>query len=109
MTTYDDPKVNELIGRIRLITHEEVRTLSAVIEVDTADGRTVVQNQQMTAKDYAYDRATVSKLIRRIGNEQGVPATAFDRLEAFIDRWPATSIAEVLMSFATIEAKRKAA
>ena len=109
MTTYDDPKVNELIGRIRLITDAEVRTLSAVIEVDTADGRTVVQNQQVTAKDYAYDRATVSKLIRRIGNEQGVPATAFDRLEAFIDRWPATSIAEVLMSFATIEAKRKAA
>jgi 2-methylcitrate dehydratase PrpD len=109
MTTYDDPKVNELIGRIRLITDAEVRTLSAVIEVDTADGRTVVQNQQMTAKDYAYDRATVSKLIRRIGNEQGVPATAFDRLEVFIDRWPATSIAEVLMSFAMIEPKRKAA
>ena len=30
-------------------------------------------------------------------------------LEAFIDRWPATSIAEVLMSFAAIEPKRKAA
>jgi 2-methylcitrate dehydratase PrpD len=42
MTTYDDPKVNELIGRIRLITDAEVRTLSAVIEVDTADGRTVL-------------------------------------------------------------------
>ena len=109
MTTYDDPKVNELIGRIRLVTDAGVRTLSAVIEANTTDGRTVVQNQQMTAKDYAYDRATVSKMIRRIGNEQDVPATAFDRIETFVDRWPASSFDEVLKSFAMIEAKRKAA
>jgi hypothetical protein len=68
-----------------------------------------VQNQQMTPKDYAYDRPTVSKLIRRIGHEQDVPAAAFDRLEAFVERWPATSIGEVLVSFAMIEPKRKAA
>ena len=109
MTTYDDPKVNELIGRIRLVTDAGVPTLSAVIEADTTAGRTVVQDQQMTARDYAYDRATVSKMIRRIGNEQDVPATAFDRIETFVDRWPASSIDDVLKSFAMIEPKRKAA
>jgi 2-methylcitrate dehydratase PrpD len=109
MTTYDDPKVSDLIGRIQLISDPDVNTLSAVIEADTVDGRTVVQDQRMTTKDFAYDRPTVSKLIRRIGNEQDVPAAAFDRLEAFVDRWPATSLAEVLTSFSTIERQRKAA
>jgi 2-methylcitrate dehydratase PrpD len=109
MTTYDDPKINELIGRIQLISDPDVSTLSAIIEADTTEGRTVVQNQPMTTKDFAYDRQTVSKLIRRIGNEQDVPTAAFDRLEAFVDRWPATSIGEALMSFAMVEPKRKAA
>jgi len=109
MTTYDDPRINDLIGRIQLIGDPKVNTLSAVIEADTADGRTVVQDQPMTAKDFAYDRQTVAKLIRRIGSEQDVPGAAFDRLEAFVDRWPATSIREVLMSFSMIEPARKAA
>jgi 2-methylcitrate dehydratase PrpD len=109
MTTYDDPRINELIARIQLISDPDVSTLSAVIEADTSEGRTVVHNQPMTTKDFAYDRQTVSKLIRRIGNEQDVPTAAFDRLEAFVDRWPATSIGEVLMSFSMIEPKRKAA
>jgi 2-methylcitrate dehydratase PrpD len=109
MTTYDDPKIKELIERIQLISDPDVHTLSAVIEADTMEGRTVVQNQPMTTKDFAYDRQTVSKLIRRIGNEQDVPTAAFDRLEAFVDRWPAASIGEVLTTFAMIEPQRKAA
>jgi 2-methylcitrate dehydratase PrpD len=109
MTTYDDPKINELIGRIQLISDPDVRTLSAVIEADTTEGRMVVQNQPMTTKDFAYDRQTVSKLIRRIGTEQDVPTAAFDRIETFVDRWPASSIGEVLTSFSMIEPQRKAA
>jgi len=109
MTTYDDPKVNEFIGRIALISDDKVATLSTVIEAETTDGRTIVQDQRMTVRDYAYDRAGVSQLIRRIGAEQNVPAVAFDRLEAFVDRWPASSIDEVLAAFAMLEPKRKAA
>ena len=109
MMTYDDPKVNEFIGRIALISDDKVATLSTVIEAKTTDGRTIVQDQRMTVRDYAYDRAGVSQLIRRIGAEQNVPAVAFDRLEAFVDRWPASSIDEVLAAFAMLEPKRKAA
>jgi hypothetical protein len=109
MTTYDDPKVNEFIGRIALISDDKVATLSTVIEAETTDGRTILQDQRMTVRDYAYDRAGVSQLIRRIGAEQNVPAVAFDRLEAFVDRWPASSIDEVLAAFAMLEPKRKAA
>ncbi|MGA3307032.1 MAG: MmgE/PrpD family protein [Xanthobacteraceae bacterium] len=109
MTTYNDPKVNELIGRIALVSDDKVATLSTVIEAEMTDGRTIVQDQRMTARDYAYDRAGVSQLVRRIGTEQNVPSSAFDRLEAFVDRWPAGSIDEVLAAFAMLEPKRKAA
>lgn len=109
MTTYDDARINSLIERIHLLSDPSVPTLSTIIEADTAQGRTIVQNQPMTTKDFAYDRQTVSKLIRRVGREQEVPGAAFDRLEVFVDRWPTASIGEVLMSFSMIEPKRKAA
>jgi len=109
MTTYDDPKVNEFINRIALVRDPNVPTLSTVIEAETTDGRTIVQDQRMTTRDFAYDRAGVSRLVRRIGGEQSVPAQAFDRLEAFVDRWPAVSIDEVLDAFSMIEPRRMAA
>ncbi len=106
MTTYDDAKVNGFIGRISLVSDPSVPTLSCIIEADTADGRTVVQDQPMTAADYAYDRAGVSRLVRRIGVEQNVPMAAFDRLEGFVDRLPQGSIDDVLTAFASIEGPR---
>jgi hypothetical protein len=70
-----------------------------VIEADTANG-TKVQEQRMTAADYAYDRATLSKMLRRIGDEQGVPPAAFTRIEEFADRLPQGAIADAVASFA---------
>lgn len=109
MTTYDDRDVNALVARVALVSDANVPTLSAIIEADTEDGRTVVQDQRMSEKDFAYDRAGVSQLVRRIGVEQNVPAAAFDRLEAFVERLPAASIDEVLGAFALIEPQRRAA
>jgi len=109
MTTYDDPKIAELIGCITLISDPNVASLCAVIEADTVDGRTLVQDQRMTTDDYAYDRVTVSKLLRRIGSEEGVPSVAFDRLETFVERWPAAPLSDVLAAFSMVEPARKAA
>jgi 2-methylcitrate dehydratase PrpD len=109
MTTYDDAKLNGFIGRITLISDPSVPTLSCIIEADTTDGRTLTQNQHMTTADFAYDRAGVSQLVRRIGVEENVPMAAFDRIEAFVARWPAASIDEVIDAFALIAPKRQAA
>ncbi len=109
MTTYDDAKVNDLVGRITLISDAAVPTLSCIIEADTADGRTVTQHQTMTTADFAYDRAGVSRLVRRIGLEEDVPAAAFDRIEAFVDRLPRASIDDVIDAFALIAPNRQAA
>lgn len=98
MTTYDDPAVADLIARTTLITDPSVPVLSAVIEVDTAAG-TLVHEQRMTPADYAYDRRTLSALLRRIGAEEGVPDKAFDRVEAFVAGLPAGRIEDVVEAF----------
>lgn len=109
MTTYDDPAVNGLVGRIALAADAGVPILSAIIEVETEDGRHLVRDQRMTTEDYNYDRAGVSALVRRVGAEQGVPLQAFDMLERFIDRLPDGTLEDVLGAFSLLEPHRKAA
>lgn len=105
MTTYDDPAVDALIRRTRLISDATVPTLSAIIEADTASG-TKIQEQRMTPADYAYDRATVSAMLRRIGCEQNVAPAAFDALEAFADRLPHGRIDDAIGAFVAAELPR---
>ncbi len=56
----------------------------------------------MTVVDFAYDRATVSSLIRRIGDETGVPSHAYDRIEAFASDPAGAGIGQVLQAFAAL-------
>mgnify|MGYP001052985135 FL=1 len=109
MTTYDDPAVNGLVERIALVADAGVPILSAIIEIETEEGRRLVRDQRMTTEDYNYDRAGVSALVRRIGVEQGVPSQAFDMLERFVDRLPDGTIEDVLGAFRLLEPRRKAA
>jgi len=108
MTTYDDHRVNGMIPRIRLVGDESVPPLCCRIEIATADGRTLVQDQRMATRDFAFDRKGVSALIRRIGAEQAVPSPAYDAIEAFVDSLPGGAIQEVLRAFALLPAARPA-
>ncbi|MFN0317346.1 MAG: MmgE/PrpD family protein [Burkholderiales bacterium] len=108
MTTYNDASVNALQRRITLVGDPGLSALCAKIEVETADGRKYVREQNMTPADYAFDRNTVSKLVRGIGAEEGVPAGAFDILERFVERLPGGTIDDVIESFAAIEQRMAA-
>lgn len=99
MTTYDDAAVNALVARTDLVPDEGIARLCCTIETTLADGRVVVQEQPMTVADYAYDRAGVSALVRRIGAEQRVPAEAYDLVERFVSRLPDADIGDVLAAF----------
>lgn len=104
MTTYDDPAVSALMDRIELIADPEVSRLCSVIEARLQDGSQRVQDQRMTFADYAYDRPTVAKLIRRVGAESGVPAAVYDRLETIVDAPERAAIDDVLACFRTAAA-----
>ncbi|WP_111735453.1 MmgE/PrpD family protein [Roseovarius amoyensis] len=103
MTTYADPAVNAMIPIIDLISDESVPTLCCTIEIDLEDGNTVRREQVMTFSDFSYERAEVSRLIRRVGAESDVPTTAYDSLEAFVDDLPNGNIQQVLAAFSQVE------
>jgi 2-methylcitrate dehydratase PrpD len=109
MTTYDDPKINALVDKITLVSDADVPNLSAVIEVDTADGQTIRHEQRMTFNDYAYDWNGVSQLMRRIGKEEGISPTVYDRLESFVRDIPNGSIKTVIDLFTQLPRVRDAA
>jgi 2-methylcitrate dehydratase PrpD len=109
MTTYNDPAVNDLIKRVELVSDPSVPTLSAIIEAETEDGVAHVREQRMTAADYAYDMSTLSAMLRRIGAEEGVPMSAFDRLERFVERLPQGSIEDAISVFTLAPSQARAA
>ena len=109
MTTYNDPAVNDLINRVELIGDASVPTLSAIIEAEMADGAVQVREQRMTAADYAYDMATLSAMLRRIGGEEGVPMSAFDWLERFVERLPQGLIDDAISVFTLAPSQARAA
>lgn len=102
MTTYGDAAVNRLVERIDLVPDEGVQRLCCVIEATLEDGSALVQEQPMTTEDYNFARADVEALVRRIGDETGVPAEAYDRIAGFADGLPDTSVDEVLAAFARL-------
>lgn len=85
MATYDDQHVNELVRQVRLQADESVPRLCCSIELDLADGQTLSHDQRMTTADYAYDRAGVRTLVKRVGAESGIPGSVFERLEHAVD------------------------
>lgn len=100
MTTYDDPQVAALIDRVSLISDDLVPRLSCVIEARLTDGSEVVEELRLTPAHYAYDRPTVSELVRKVGAESGVGGDVYDRLEDFVDDPVGRGIPEVLECFA---------
>jgi hypothetical protein len=98
-----------LINRVELISDASVPTLSAIIEAEMADGAVQVREQRMTAADYAYDMATLSAMLRRIGGEEGVPMSAFDWLERFVERLPQGLIDDAISVFTLAPSQARAA
>ena len=84
------------MDRVDVVADADVPTLCSVIAVTLEDGAGLVQDQRMATDDYAYDRARVSDLARRIGAEEGVPALAYDRLERFVASLPEGAVADLV-------------
>ncbi|MBX6367867.1 MAG: MmgE/PrpD family protein [Rhodospirillales bacterium] len=109
MTTYDDAEVNALVGRVQLVSDASIPTLCCRIEVELESGERIERYEKKVPADYSFSRSEVSELVRRIGGEIGIPASAYDRLERFVDALPDARIADVIASFAEAPALRDAA
>jgi len=102
MTRYDDAGVNALVARVDLIADESVARLCCAIEAVLEDGTVLTRRQDMTTDDFAFSWDEVSALVRRIGEETGVPPEAYDRIEGFARALPRADIAEPLAAFACL-------
>ncbi|WP_226579125.1 MmgE/PrpD family protein [Acuticoccus sediminis] len=104
MTRYDDPEVNALESRIELVADTSVPVLSCRLEA-TVDGNMVTHEKPMTAADYSYSWDEVSRMVRRIGAEEGVPAAAYDGIERFCaapGREPVSLVVEAFQSIPAV-------
>ena len=100
LNTFDDARLNSFADRIRIAPHPAVPPLSVVLLFTLRGGQTKRLETIMSARDFAYDRAAVSALVRRIGSEEGIPPAAYDAVESFVDRMPDADVKELLAAFA---------
>lgn len=107
MTAFNDAGVNDLIPRVQPISDSALGLLACRIEAEI-DGvsEPLTVNLQTDHTEYSYDRAGVSALIRRIGEETGVAPAAYDRLEKFVNALPRAELADVLAAFKEIQRAR---
>jgi len=100
LSTFGDPAIEDLVARTEVVTDPDVSNLSVVIEVTLDDDTVLTEALRPSASDNALGRAEVSKLVRRITGQEGIPDQAVERLEAFADRFPDVEIAELREIFA---------
>jgi len=100
MTDFQNTGVARLMENVTMQADETVEPLCTRIEVELSDGTRLLQHERKTTADYAYDRPTISELIRRIGSETAVTAAAYDRIEAVVDHLPKGEIGDLLSIFA---------
>lgn len=100
MTDYGDREVMALTAVLDAVADPAVPPLSCVIELETADGRTLLE-ERMTGPDaYGYSWDELRQRLRRIGALSGVAPAAFDRIEAFAAGLPDADPADVAAAFA---------
>lgn len=99
MTTYDNAALNAQVERVELVADETVPVLCCRIEVTLEDGTTLLRDERKTTDDFAYDRPSVSALIRRVGAETAIPGSVYDRLEGFVECLPDGDVGQVLACF----------
>jgi len=100
---YQNARTTAMLQRMKLIPDPEVPRLSCRLEVAMEDGQSIVETMTKSWRDYGFDCGQVSKMVRRVGAETGVPAQAYDRLDAFVARLPrGGDIGELVQSFSYI-------
>lgn len=107
LSDFDDPAVLELARKVTMESADDMAAFGVEIRVEMVDGRVEKASRNHEARDYDYDIATVSRMVRRIGREEDVPAAAFDLIEDFARTLPRAGIDTVLNAFALAREARQ--
>lgn len=104
MQDFDDPAVHRLMARITPRADPALGLLACRLEAEFEDGRApCVVERKVDHAAYSFGRDEVSALVRRIGEETGVPAQAYDRLERFAATLPHADLSDVLAAFREVQ------
>lgn len=99
MTDYENAAVQALLPNVAMNADEAVASLCTRLIVELEDGTRLDRYERKTPADYAYDRPEISELIRRVGAETGIPSTAYDEIENFVDDLPNVDIDMIVSIF----------
>jgi 2-methylcitrate dehydratase PrpD len=94
---FDDAEVAALIPRIELVPDPAVSFPSAIAHVTTHAGEQVTFTEERVFSDFSLDIADVSRELRRIAAEEGLPLASIEHLEDFVARLAAGSARDALL------------
>jgi len=98
---FRNEKTMRVLEKIRLVPDPAVPRLCCGIRIHCEDDSVIDSYLAKTGADYSFDCDEVSRLVRGIGKETGVPDVAYDRLDDFVRKLPhGGEIQAVIDSFA---------
>lgn len=97
---YKNAATQDVVNKIVVVPDADIPRLSCRIVVEHATGERVEHTERRSWSDYNYDCVQVSRLIRSVGAETGVPSAAFDLLDAFVQHLPdRANLSDVINAF----------
>ena len=97
---YKNAKTAGMLEKMKLVADTAVSQRSCTIVLGFEDGGRLTDTLAHTAQDCSFGSVEVSRLVRTVGGESGVPASAYDLLEDFVMGLPAQcSIQQVVEGF----------
>jgi len=99
---FDDPVIEELVRRVRVVPDESLAPLCSRLTVQTVDGRRLVAETKVTPTTHKFAFDEAAALVRGLIPEMAVPAEAVERLIQSIRRLEQQpDLAELLGCFTT--------
>ncbi len=100
MTDFDDPVINDLIGKSDVVADPAFKPLCCAVEIETGDGRALREELDITSEFFNFSFKQAAELLRNMLPEMKIDATQFEALVADVARFEelpdVTSIMELL-------------
>ena len=104
LQAFDDPAIMSLTRKMAIVPDRDVVFPACTLVAQLRSGKTIVQTERATERDYDFTRQQIGEQLRRMAVYNGVPESAVARLENFVERLPHSHVSEVTEAFAEVRA-----